>query len=69
MSYDIYDSDDDFFDLFEDDSFDREELFDDSTGKITGVMGFADGKLVATFNFYTFEGWYDDDYIKLKKEV
>lgn len=66
MAYDIYDTDDAFFDLFEDDAFDREELFDDATGRITGVLGFSKGKLVASFNFYSFEGWYNEDVIKLK---
>jgi hypothetical protein len=40
-------------------------LFDDSNGRINGWLGFAKGNLVASFNYYTFEGWYDDSLVQV----
>jgi hypothetical protein len=65
MITEIYNDEDDFFDMFDDDTFDHEELFDDSNGRINGWLGFAKGNLVASFNYYTFEGWYDDSLVQV----
>lgn len=62
MQVEKYEDSDDFFGLFEHDTFDKEETLE-ASGQIGAWRGYVNGKVVAGYNYTNNEGWYDDTVI------